>query len=170
MDLRAKIREVPDWPQPGVGFKDVTPLLADPVTLRQTVAELAGWVRGKDPDLVLGAEARGFWLGAAVAVEAGVGFVPARRPGKLPPKTISASYVLEYGENALELHPDLIPTGSKVVIHDDVLATGGTVAAICGLVERLGGEVLGACFIIELTFLGGRERLNGLELHSLIEY
>ena len=103
-------------------------------------------------------------------MEAGVGFVPARRPGKLPPETISASYVLEYGENALELHPDLIPTGSKVVIHDDVLATGGTIEAITKLVEQLGGEVIGACFIIELTFLGGRDRLNGMDLRALITY
>jgi adenine phosphoribosyltransferase len=169
-DLRSKVREVPDFPTPGVGFKDVTPLLADPETLRETVAELGAWVKERQPDLVLGAEARGFWLGAAVAVEAGVGFVPARRPGKLPPETISARYVLEYGENALELHPDLIPPGSRVIIHDDVLATGGTIEAITKLVEQLGGEVLGACFIIELTFLGGRERLRGMDLHALITY
>src|SRR3989442_939025 len=109
IDLRTKIREVPDFPTPGVGFKDVTPLLADPEALRQTIGALADWVRAKEPDLVLGAEARGFWLGAAIAVEAGVGFVPTRRPGKLPPETVSATYMLEYGENSLELHPDLIP-------------------------------------------------------------
>ncbi len=169
-DLRSKVREVPDFPTPGVGFKDVTPLLADPETLRQTVEELGAWVRSKDADLVLGAEARGFWLGSAIALEAGVGFIPARRPGKLPPETVSARYVLEYGENSLELHPDLIPEGARVVIHDDVLATGGTVGAICGLVEQLGGEVVGACFIIELTFLGGRQKLDGLDLRALISY
>ena len=169
-DLRAKVREVADFPTPGVGFKDVTPLLADPDTLRETVSLLSDWVKTKQPDLVLGAEARGFWLGAAVAAEAGVGFVPARRPGKLPPETVSARYVLEYGENSLELHPDLIPPGSKVVIHDDVLATGGTIEAITNLVEQIGGEVLGACFIIELTFLGGRNRLAGNDLYALIEY
>ena len=169
-DLRSKVREVPDFPTPGVGFKDVTPLLADPVTLQRTVDRLADWVKDKNPDLVLGAEARGFWLGAAIAATAGVGFVPARRPGKLPPETVSARYVLEYGENALELHPDLIPKGSRVVIHDDVLATGGTIEAIKNLVEQIGGEVLGACFIIELTFLGGRERLAGTELYALIDY
>jgi adenine phosphoribosyltransferase len=169
-DLRTKIREVQDFPTPGVGFKDVTPLLADPATLRESVTELATWVKEKDADLVLGAEARGFWIGSAIAVEAGVGFVPARRPGKLPPETVSASYVLEYGENSLELHPELIPKGSRIVIHDDVLATGGTVAAICGLVEKLGGVVVGACFIIELTFLGGRQKLDGLDLHALITY
>ena len=170
LDLRSKVREVPDFPSPGVGFKDVTPLLADPATLRETVMQLAAWVKTKQPDLVLGAEARGFWVGSAIAVEAGVGFIPARRPGKLPPETVSASYVLEYGENSLELHPDLIPAGSRVVIHDDVLATGGTVEAICGLVKQLGGEVVGACFIIELTFLGGREKLAGMDLHALIAY
>jgi adenine phosphoribosyltransferase len=170
VDLRSKIREVPDFPTPGVGFKDITPLLADREALLEAIDGLAGWVRDKKPDLVLGAEARGFILGGAVAAASGCGFVPARRPGKLPPETVSASYVLEYGENALEVHPRLIPPGSRVVIHDDVLATGGTVEAICGLVEGVGGEVVGACFIIELTFLGGRERLAGLDLHSLISY
>ena len=106
----------------------------------------------------------------SVAAEAGCGFVPARRPGKLPPETIAATYVLEYGENVLEVHPDLIPVDARVVIHDDVLATGGTVEAICGLVEKLGGEVVGACFIIELSFLGGRDRLKDIDVHSLINY
>ncbi|HEV8460967.1 MAG TPA: adenine phosphoribosyltransferase [Gaiellaceae bacterium] len=169
-DLRSMVREVDDFPTPGVGFKDVTPLLADAATLKQTVGELADWVRAKNADIVLGAEARGFWIGSAIAVEAGVGFVPARRPGKLPPETVSASYVLEYGENSLELHPELIPRGSRVVIHDDVLATGGTVEAIKGLVDQLGGVVVGACFIIELSFLGGRDRLAGMDLHALINY
>ena len=170
VDLRALIREVDDFPTPGVGFKDITPLLADPAGLRQTIEELSVWVSERDADVVLGAEARGFILGAAIAAEAGVGFVPARRPGKLPPETVGATYVLEYGENVLEVHPDLISPGARVVIHDDVLATGGTVEAIRGLVERLGGEVVGACFIIELTFLGGRDRLAGLDVHSLIAY
>jgi adenine phosphoribosyltransferase len=169
-DLKSKVREVQDFPTPGVGFKDVTPLLADATLLRETVSDLAVWVRSKNADIVLGAEARGFWIGSAIAIEAGVGFVPARRPGKLPPETVSASYVLEYGENSLELHPELIREGARVVIHDDVLATGGTVEAIKGLVEQLGGVVVGACFIIELTFLGGRERLAGLDLHALIIY
>jgi adenine phosphoribosyltransferase len=164
------IREVDDFPTPGVGFKDITPLLADPQGLQQTIGQLADWIKPRQPDLVLGAEARGFILGPAVAAAVGCGFVPARRPGKLPPETVGASYFLEYGENALEVHPDLIPSGARVVIHDDVLATGGTVEAICGLVERLGGEVVGACFIIELTFLGGRERLVGRDVHALITY
>jgi adenine phosphoribosyltransferase len=170
LDLRAYIREVQDFPTPGVGFKDITPMLADPQALRQSIAGLAEWVGSKQPDLVLGAEARGFILGPAIAAAAGCGFVPARRPGKLPPTTISATYALEYGSNSLELHPDLIRPGARVVIHDDVLATGGTVEAICGLVEQLGGVVIGACFIIELTFLGGREKLSELDLHALIDY
>jgi adenine phosphoribosyltransferase len=164
------IREVPDWPEPGVGFKDVTPLLAHPAALKQTIDGLAGWSRRFEPDIILGAEARGFILGAAIAEQVGCGFVPARRPGKLPPETISASYQLEYGINELEVHPDLIPAGSKVLIHDDVLATGGTVEAIAGLVEQLGAEVCGACFIIELGFLNGRERLSRYDCHALITY
>jgi len=170
IDLRTKIREVPDFPTPGVGFKDFTPLLADAEALKQTVGELADWVKQKQPDIVIGAEARGFILGAAIAAQAGVGFVPARRPGKLPPETISVTYALEYGQNSLELHPDLIPNGSKVIIHDDVLATGGTVEGIKQLVEQLGAVVVGTCFIIELTFLEGRKRLEGTDVHALITY
>jgi adenine phosphoribosyltransferase len=170
IDLRTKIREVPDFPEPGVGFKDISPLLADPETLERTVSELAEWGRGKQPELVLGAEARGFILGAAIACEIGCGFIPARRPGKLPPETVSASYGLEYGENSLELNSDSIAEGTRVLIHDDVLATGGTVEAIAGLVEQLGGEVVGCAFIIELTFLGGRARLAQYDLCSLIDY
>jgi adenine phosphoribosyltransferase len=170
VDLRSRVREVPDWPEPGVGFKDVSPLLRDPEALAQTIDELAAWTREQSPDLVLGAEARGFILGAAIAKEVPCGFVPARRPGKLPPETVSATYALEYGQNALELNANAIGDGARVVIHDDVLATGGTVEAIGGLVEQLGGEVVGVCFIIELTFLGGRERLTKYPLHSLLEY
>lgn len=170
LDLRAKIRDVPDFPQPGVVFKDIMPLLADGDALRETIARLAAWAAPKEPDLVLGAEARGFILGAAIAREIGCGFVAARRPGKLPPETVSATYALEYGQNALELHPGMIGRGARVLVHDDVLATGGTVEAIANLVERLGGEVVGCCFILELTFLGGRERLSGYDLHALIDY
>jgi adenine phosphoribosyltransferase len=170
IDLKSRVREVPDWPEPGVGFKDVSPLLRDPEALSQTIEALASWTREQKPDLVLGAEARGFILGAAIAKEVPCGFVPARRPGKLPPETVSATYALEYGQNALELHADAIGSGARVVIHDDVLATGGTVEAIGGLVEQLGGEIVGVCFIIELTFLGGRDRLQQYALHSLISY
>jgi adenine phosphoribosyltransferase len=170
IDLRTRVREVPDWPEPGVGFKDISPLLRDPDALAQTISELAGWTREREPDVVLGAEARGFILGAAIAKDVPCGFVPARRPGKLPPETVSATYALEYGPNALELNADAIGDGARVVIHDDVLATGGTVEAIAGLVEHLGGEVVGVNFVIELTFLGGRERLDHYQLYSLIQY
>jgi adenine phosphoribosyltransferase len=170
IDLRTRVREVPDWPEPGVGFKDISPLLRDPDALAQTISELAGWTREREPDVVLGAEARGFILGAAIAKDVPCGFVPARRPGKLPPETVSATYALEYGQNALELNADAIGDGARVVIHDDVLATGGTVEAIAGLVEHLGGEVVGVNFVIELTFLGGRERLDHYQLYSLIQY
>jgi adenine phosphoribosyltransferase len=170
VDLKTKVRDVPDFPQKGVVFRDIMPLLADRDALRETIAALGAWGAAKEPDLVLGAEARGFILGAAIAHEIGCGFVAARRPGKLPPETVSATYALEYGQNALELHPEMIGHGARVLIHDDVLATGGTVEAIAGLVESLGGEVVGCAFIIELTFLGGRERLSKYDLHALIEY
>jgi adenine phosphoribosyltransferase len=170
IDLRSMIREVPDFPEPGVGFKDISPLLADGEALRMTVHDLAEWGRERRPDVVLGAEARGFILGAAIACEIGCGFIPARRPGKLPPETVSASYGLEYGQNALELNSESIAEGSRVLIHDDVLATGGTVEAIAGLVEQLGGQVVGCAFIIELTFLGGRARLSQYDLDALIAY
>jgi adenine phosphoribosyltransferase len=170
IDLTTCVREVPDFPEQGVGFKDISPLLLDPQALQQAVGELADWTRERQADLVLGAEARGFWLGAAIAVEAGCGFVAARRPGKLPPETVSATYALEYGQNSLEVAASAIGRGARVVIHVDVLATGGTVEAIAGLVEQLGGTVVGVNFVIELTFLGGRERLSQYDLYSLITY
>jgi len=170
IDYKTKVREVPDFPEPGVGFKDISPLLLDPHALRQAVDELGAWTAERGADLVLGAEARGFWLGAAIACAAGTGFVAARRPGKLPPETVSANYALEYGQNTLEVARGAISHGAKVVIHDDVLATGGTVSAIAGLVEQLGGEVVGVNFVIELSFLGGREKLSQYELYSLITY
>jgi adenine phosphoribosyltransferase len=170
VDLKERVRNVPDWPEQGVTFRDITPLLRDREALDQTIHELAAWGKGLNPDVVLGAEARGFILGAAIAREIGCGFVPARRPGKLPPETVGATYALEYGQNSLELHPETIREGDRVLIHDDVLATGGTVEAIAGLVEGLGGQVAGVAFIIELTFLNGRERLDRYDLHSLIQY
>jgi adenine phosphoribosyltransferase len=170
LDLKSKIRDVPDWPQPGVVFKDIMPLLSDGEALGNTVDQLAEWSRPREPDLILGAEARGFILGAALACELGCGFVAARRPGKLPPETISARYALEYGENALELHAHAFVEGARVLIHDDVLATGGTVGAMADLVRQLGGEVVGMLFVIELDFLNGRERLAQYDVHSLIHY
>jgi adenine phosphoribosyltransferase len=170
LNLRDRIRDVPDFPSEGIVFKDLMPLIADAEYFADTIRQLAEWARPREPDLVLGAEARGFWLGAAIACKVGCGFVPARRPGKLPPETVSARYALEYGENSLEVNADAISEGARVVIHDDVLATGGTVAAIAGLVEQLGGQVVGVNFVIELTFLGGRDRLQGYDMHSLISY
>jgi adenine phosphoribosyltransferase len=168
--LEAKIRDVPDFPEPGIVFKDIMPLLADPATLREAVDLLAEWIEPRKPDLILGAEARGFILGAALAYKLGCGFIAARRPGKLPWKTVSATYALEYGENALELHADAIEPGARVLVHDDLLATGGTAAAICDLVEQLGGEIVGLAFVIELTFLEGRKHLELYDVHSLITY
>ena len=170
MDLAAKIRDVPDFPEPGIVFKDIMPLLADPAALHETVERLAEWAEPRRPDLVLGAEARGFILGGALANRLGCGFAAARRPGKLPARTISASYALEYGENSLEVHADAFAGGTRVLVHDDVLATGGTVKAILDLVEQLGGQVVGVEFLIELSFLNGRDRLAGYDLHSLITY
>jgi adenine phosphoribosyltransferase len=168
--LKAKIRDVPDFPEPGIVFKDIMPLLADPGCLRTTVELLADWIEPRKPDVILGAEARGFILGAALAYKLGCGFVAARRPGKLPWKTVSATYALEYGENALELHADAIANGARVLVHDDVLATGGTARAICDLAEQLGGEIIGVAFVIELAFLDGRKHLEGYDAHSLITY
>ena len=170
LDFKSFVREVPDFPEPGVGFKDIAPLLQDSVALQAAVDELADWSAARTPDLILGAEARGYWLGAAIACKVGCGFVPARRPGKLPPETVTARYMLEYGENALEIAKDAIAHGARVVIHDDVLATGGTVKAIAGLVEELGGTVAGVNFVIELSFLEGRKRLGDYDFFSLITY
>src|SRR3989440_5613231 len=146
------------------------PLLADPAALRETVGLLAEWARPREPDVIIGAEARGFILGATLAYELGCGFVAARRPGKLPWQTISATYALEYGENSLELHADAIADGARVLVHDDLLATGGTAEALCGLVEHAGGLVAGCAFVIELAFLNGRGRLGDYDVHSLVVY
>jgi adenine phosphoribosyltransferase len=164
------IRDIPDFPRPGIVFKDITPLFLDAAALREAVDDLAGWARERRIAYVVSAEARGFVLGAAVAVEVGAGFILARKPGKLPREVTSVEYELEYGVDALEAHTDAIETGSRVLVHDDLLATGGTAAALCGLVERAGGVVAGCAFVIELAFLGGRERLAGYDVHSLIRY
>ncbi len=168
--LKAKIRDVPDFPEPGIVFKDIMPLLADPASFQEAIDLLAEWAEPRKPDVILGAEARGFILGAALAYRLGCGFVAARRPGKLPWKTVSANYALEYGENSLELHADAIANGARVLVHDDVLATGGTARAICDLATQLGGEIVGVEFVIELEFLEGRKHLEGYDVHSLITY
>ncbi len=170
VDLEARIRDVPDFPTPGIGFKDIMPLLADAEALREVVDRMAEWAAPRRPEVVVGGEARGFFFGAALAYKLGCGFVPARRPGKLPLETISMEYALEYGSNVLELQTDAIRGGARVLIHDDVLATGGTAKAMAKLVEQLGGEVVGFAFLIELAFLKGREQIGEYELLSLIQY
>jgi adenine phosphoribosyltransferase len=169
-DLRALIRDIPDFPTAGILFKDITPLLADAGTLAEAVALLAAPVRGLRADFVIAAEARGFLLGPALALELGAGFVLARKPGKLPYETVSAEYLLEYGAGQLELHTDALGPGARVLVHDDLLATGGTAATLCELVEQLGGEVLACDFLIELEHLGGRELLGEREVHSVLRY
>ena len=170
LDLRARIRDVPDFPKEGILFKDVMPLIGDPEYFAQSIRQLADWSRPREPDLVLGAEARGFIFGGALAYELGAGFIAARKPGKLPWETVEATYDLEYGTDSLEVHRDAVSPDARVIVLDDVLATGGTAKAKCELVEKLGGVVVGAVFVIELTFLGGRDRLEGYDVHSLIEY
>jgi adenine phosphoribosyltransferase len=169
-DLRDRIRDVPDFPKEGILFKDVMPLIADPEYFAETIRQLAEWARPRKPDLVLGAEARGFIFGGALAYELGAGFIAARKPGKLPWETVEATYALEYGTDSLQVHRDAVTPGARVIVLDDVLATGGTAKAKCELVEQLGGVVVGAVFVIELTFLDGRERLSGYDVHSLIQY
>jgi adenine phosphoribosyltransferase len=170
LDLRDRIRDVPDFPSEGIVFKDLMPLIADPEYFAESIRRLAEWARPREPNLILGAEARGFIFGGALAYELGAGFIAARKPGKLPWETVEATYALEYGTDSLEVHRDAVTPGARVVVLDDVLATGGTAKAKCELVEQLGGTVAGAAFLIELTFLNGRERLNGYDVHSLIQY
>jgi adenine phosphoribosyltransferase len=170
VDLRACIRDIPDFPRPGIVFKDITPLLLDAEALDAAVAQLAAYAAPLGVEYVVAAEARGFILGAAIARALGAGFVPARKPGKLPHETISAEYALEYGIDALEVHADALAGGARVLIHDDLLATGGTARALCELAAELGAEVVGCAFVIELCFLGGRARLDPFEVYALLEY
>jgi adenine phosphoribosyltransferase len=170
MDLAAHIRDIPDFPKPGILFKDITPLLLDADALSQAVTELADWARPLDVDYVVAAEARGFILGAAIARELDAGFVPARKPGKLPHETVSAEYILEYGVDALEMHADALADGARVLLHDDLLATGGTAQALAELIESAGATIAGCAFLVELAFLGGRDRLQGYDVHALLTY
>ena len=169
-DLRSLIRDIPDFPSAGILFKDITPLLLDHEAVRFAVRELADWARPRGVDYVVAAEARGFILGAALALELDAGFVPARKPGKLPADTVSAEYILEYGVDALEMHADALADGARVLIHDDLLATGGTARALAELVEGLGGSVVGFAFLVELGFLEGRRRLEGFDVCALVPY
>ncbi len=170
MDLKRLIRDVPDFPKPGIVFKDITTLTKDPEGFSAAVDEIVERYSDASVDVVVGIEARGFIFGAAVAYQLGAGFVPARKPGKLPAETVRAEYALEYGTDAVEMHRDGIAAGQRVLIVDDLLATGGTAAAAAKLVEDLGGEVVAITFLIDLAFLKGRGKLGGYEVTSLIEY
>lgn len=170
MDLKALIRDVPDFPQPGVVFKDLTPMLASANGLHEAIEQLAAGFGEHNVDLVVGPESRGFIFGAAVAQRLRAGFVPVRKAGKLPWKTASVDYDLEYGKDTLEMHVDAIAPGQKVLLIDDVLATGGTAGAVCRLIRESGGDVIGAGFVIELAFLGGRKWLDQVPVHSLVKY
>jgi adenine phosphoribosyltransferase len=170
MDLKAHIRHVPDFPKPGVLFYDITTLLRVPAGYRATIDALATPYQGQGIEVVVGIESRGFILGAAVAERLGAGFVPIRKPGKLPAGAIRESYALEYGTDALEIHLDAVNRGQRVLIVDDVLATGGTAAAATKLVADLGGELVGLVFLIELGFLSGRAKLAGQAVHSVLQY
>ena len=168
--LKSTIRDIPDFPQPGILFKDITPVLADPKLLRATINRFAEEYTGRHIDAVVGMESRGFIFGAPLAMELGAAFVPARKPGKLPWGTESRSYELEYGTDELEVHTDAIAPGERVLVVDDVIATGGTAAAAVQLVESLGGVVAGVGFVIELAFLGGAARLGDHEHVALLTY
>lgn len=168
--LKAKIRHIPDFPKPGILFYDITTLLCDPQGFRDTVDGLAAPYMGEDIDQVVGIESRGFILGAAVANALGCGFVPIRKPGKLPAATHSERYNLEYGTDALEIHQDACANDLRILIVDDVLATGGTARAAIDLVKRAGGKVIGAAFLIELDFLKGRDKLAGEPVYSVLRY
>src|SRR3954469_11340589 len=170
MDLRDYIRDIRDFPQPGIVFKDITPLLLEPSAFDAAVRALAEYARPLEADLIVAAEARGFIFGGALARELGVGFVPARKAGKLPHETVSVQYGLEYGLDELHMHADALIGGTRALIHDDVLATGVTAKAKADLTERLGGRVAGCAFVVELGFLPGRRTLAGYDVHSLVRY
>jgi adenine phosphoribosyltransferase len=170
VDLASLVRAIPDFPKPGILFRDIMPLLQDPVALREAVDRIIEYGVGKHIDVILGAEARGFILGPAVAYGLGAGFVCARKPGKLPFTTVAAEYALEYGTDRLEVHSDAIKPGQNVMIHDDLLATGGTAKAKIELVEKLGGRVVGCAFVVELEDLDGRAHIGDYDVLSLIQY
>lgn len=170
MDLKSKLRQIPDFPKEGVNFIDITTVLQDPDAFRQSVDEMAELVSDLEYDLIIGSESRGFIMGAPLAYASGSGFIPVRKSGKLPYLTIETSYQLEYGVDRLEMHTDAIKEGQRVLIVDDLLATGGTAKANCDLVEKLGGEVVGLLFFIELTELEGRSKLDGYRIESIVQF
>jgi len=167
MELAPFIRDIPDFPKPGIIFKDITPLLGDPAALKDTVEQLIAPFENEGIEIVTGVESRGFIFAAAAAIRLGAGFVPIRKPGKLPADTIAESYELEYGTDTVEIHSDAIAPGQKVLMLDDLLATGGTMSAACKLVKKLGGEIVSSGFVIELGFLNGRDKLE-CPVHSLM--
>ncbi len=167
--LETLIRDVPNFPSEGIVFKDITPLLADPAGLAATIDQMVAPFADAGVELVCGTESRGFIFGTAAAIQMGVGFIPVRKPGKLPCETLSVEYALEYGSDKVEIHTDAVRPGQRVLMMDDLLATGGTMEASCKLVERLGGEIVGVSFVIELAFLNGRDRLGDYPIHSLIQ-
>ncbi|QJC52857.1 adenine phosphoribosyltransferase [Paenibacillus albicereus] len=170
MNYKDYIRVIEDFPQPGIRFKDITTLLGDGQAYRAAIEEMKAALKDKQIDLIAGPEARGFVIGAPLALALGVGFVPIRKSGKLPGETVEASYDLEYGKDKLAIHKDAIAPGQRVLIADDLLATGGTIATTMDLIRQVGGEVVGASFLIELTYLNGREKLDGTDVFSLIQY
>ncbi len=170
MELKDKIRTIPDFPKKGVMFKDITTLLSDPHAFRYVIREIMHYFDGRGVNIVASAESRGFILGAVLAHELHAGFVPLRKPGKLPYKTIKQEFITEYSRDAFEVHEDAIKKGNNVLIVDDLLATGGTAKAAVELVEKLGGNIVGLAFLIELSFLKGREKLKGRDIFTLIDY
>lgn len=168
--IRRRVRDIPDFPQPGIQFKDLTPVLSDSDLFAAVVRQLADDFSSHDVDLVVGIEARGFIFAAPVALHLGTGFAPVRKPGKLPFQTRRVDYALEYGSDALEAHVDAVQPGQRILLVDDVLATGGTALAAAQLLEQLGGRVVATAFVLELAFLGGRERLSAFPVHSLVSY
>ena len=169
-DLASSIRSVPDFPKKGIVFRDITTLLKDPASFKGALDTLADRYEAVHIDKIVGIESRGFIFGAALSDRLNVGFIPARKPGKLPAQTLKEEYELEYGRDSVEIHADAIKPGEHILIHDDLLATGGTAAATCRLVERMSGIIVGCSFLIELAFLNGRERLKGYDLFSIIQY
>jgi adenine phosphoribosyltransferase len=169
-ELKKRIRNIPDFPKKGIVFRDITTLLKDKDAFRRVIDVLYDRYKDEQIDVVVGTEARGFLLAAPLAYRLGVGVVPVRKPGKLPAETLRVEYQLEYGTDALEIHKDAISSGQRILVVDDLLATGGTIAATCEMVDKLGGEIVGVAFLIELDFLGGRDRLAGRNVLSLIHY
>ncbi|MGG1555715.1 adenine phosphoribosyltransferase [Paenibacillus ferrarius] len=170
MNFKDYIRVIPDFPQPGIRFKDITTLLQNGDVYKEAIEQLKALVKDKEIDVIAGPEARGFVIGAPLAIALGVGFVPIRKSGKLPGETIEADYALEYGKDKLAMHSDAIKPGQKVLIADDLLATGGTIKTSVDLVKQLGGEVIGAAFLIELTYMDGRNKFEGIDVVSLVQY